>query len=236
MQEEKDLNENLQKQENPEEYVSGEDYREQMQELQPQTAPLKQAPTWKQKAAVIFLAIFGVTAVILWVMQFRSGLVINKPAPQQQPQVQQVDLQKQDTDQDGLSDYDELYFYNTSPYIEDTDSDGITDKSEIDAGQDPNCPTGQDCFESSEFSSQSDGSSDINNTSNNMPNAQVPNAQTSQTFSPDQEQIMNVLSGQADADILRQFLGSAGMSSEMLEGISDEQLLEIYQSTATEGE
>lgn len=225
-------NENL-LEEKPEEYVSGEDYREQMQELQPQTAPLKQAPTWKQKAAVIFLAIFGVTAVILWIMQFRSGLVINKPTPQQQPQAQQVDLQKQDTDQDGLSDYDELYFYNTSPYIEDTDSDGISDKSEIDAGQDPNCPTGQNCFASSEFSSQSDGSSK----SNNMPKAQVPNTQASQTFSPDQEQIMNVLSGQADADILRQFLGSAGMSSEMLEGISDEQLLEIYKSTATvEGE
>ncbi|MBI5465864.1 MAG: hypothetical protein HY974_01075, partial [Candidatus Kerfeldbacteria bacterium] len=33
-------------------------------------------------------------------------------------------LQTKDTDGDGLSDYDELYIYRTSPYLPDTDSDG----------------------------------------------------------------------------------------------------------------
>lgn len=54
-------------------------------------------------------------------------------------------LRDKDTDQDGLSDYDELYVYQTSPYLEDTDSDGIDDKKEIAQASDPRCPKGQDC-------------------------------------------------------------------------------------------
>src|SRR3989338_4498333 len=54
-------------------------------------------------------------------------------------------LQAQDTDGDGLSDYDEIYLHNTSAYISDTDSDGIDDAQEISAGQDPTCPTGENC-------------------------------------------------------------------------------------------
>jgi len=42
-----------------------------------------------------------------------------------------------DTDQDGLSDYQELADYNTSIYLPDSDSDGFTDKEEIEAKSDP---------------------------------------------------------------------------------------------------
>ena len=54
-------------------------------------------------------------------------------------------MQQKDTDLDGLSDYDELYVYQTSPYLPDTDSDGFLDFEEIQNNQDPNCPAGQDC-------------------------------------------------------------------------------------------
>ncbi len=56
-----------------------------------------------------------------------------------------LELQQKDTDLDGLSDYDELYLYQTSPYLPDSDSDGFTDFDEIQNNYDPNCPTGQDC-------------------------------------------------------------------------------------------
>ncbi len=54
-------------------------------------------------------------------------------------------MQNQDTDQDGLSDYDESYVYKTSAYIADSDSDGFKDGEEVKNNQDPNCPVGQDC-------------------------------------------------------------------------------------------
>ena len=57
-----------------------------------------------------------------------------------------LELQGKDTDLDGLSDYDELYVYKTSPYLPDSDSDGFNDLAEIEDGFDPNCPKGQECM------------------------------------------------------------------------------------------
>lgn len=54
-------------------------------------------------------------------------------------------LKQKDTDGDGLSDYEEVYTYNTSPYLKDTDGDGVPDGSEIKKGTDPNCKTGETC-------------------------------------------------------------------------------------------
>lgn len=51
-------------------------------------------------------------------------------------------LQQEDTDADTLSDFDELYIYNTSPYLADTDSDGTDDRAEIAAGTSPTCAAG----------------------------------------------------------------------------------------------
>ncbi len=61
------------------------------------------------------------------------------------PAIELAKLQDKDTDGDGLSDYDELLSYNTSPYLKDSDSDGQTDAAEIAKGTDPNCPAGKAC-------------------------------------------------------------------------------------------
>lgn len=54
-------------------------------------------------------------------------------------------LKATDTDLDSLSDYDEMYLYKTSPYLEDSDSDQISDSQEISQNSDPNCPEGSEC-------------------------------------------------------------------------------------------
>ncbi|MFH1207189.1 MAG: hypothetical protein V1668_01115 [Patescibacteria group bacterium] len=54
-------------------------------------------------------------------------------------------LRTKDTDKDGISDYDELYVFQTSPYLSDSDGDGIDDKKEIDQTTDPNCPKDKTC-------------------------------------------------------------------------------------------
>lgn len=56
-------------------------------------------------------------------------------------------LKLKDTDRDGISDYDEIYMYKTSPYLADSDSDGLSDAQEIAQGTDPNCPEGRNCFD-----------------------------------------------------------------------------------------
>ncbi|MDZ7755657.1 OmpA family protein [Rhodohalobacter sp.] len=48
------------------------------------------------------------------------------------------ELMERDSDGDGLSDYDEIYVYGTSPLNADTDDDGLTDNDEVNTyGTDP---------------------------------------------------------------------------------------------------
>jgi len=72
-----------------------------------------------------------------------------------------INQQASDTDQDGLSDYDELYLYYTSPYLEDSDSDGFSDFEEIQKNYDPNCPQGTVCQASGAPSSNTNTASDF---------------------------------------------------------------------------
>lgn len=53
------------------------------------------------------------------------------PEPVKPPVVEKVDLRKQDSDGDGLSDYDEINIYKTDPNNPDTDGDGLTDYQEV---------------------------------------------------------------------------------------------------------
>lgn len=116
-----------------------------------------------QTLSVIFVAVLGVLIVVFGFWKLGDSLQVPFPggdkkydpdnkivveteeiksADEEDPQV----LKQRDTDQDGLSDFDELYIYQTSPYLADTDSDGMTDIDEIKNQGDPTCPSGQNCF------------------------------------------------------------------------------------------
>ena len=106
--------------------------------------------TREQKMGAILIFAFAILTVGLGFLQLRNNIygpfVLH---PERERVAVFVDektrLQQIDTDRDGLNDFEELNFYQTSPYIPDTDSDGVTDKNELDEGTDPICPEGELC-------------------------------------------------------------------------------------------
>lgn len=106
--------------------------------------------TREQKMGVILLFAFSALTIGLGFLQLRNTIYGPFALRPKKNNVglfvdEQIRLQSIDTDQDGLNDFEELKFYETSPYIPDTDSDGIRDKEELDRGTDPLCPEGRLC-------------------------------------------------------------------------------------------
>ena len=187
--------------------------------------PPRQPLGKKQKMAAAFLVVFALVFVGLWIVQFKKNL--KEPfAPKSSQNTtdnnlkedNQADLRLIDTDKDGLSDWDELNIYKTSPYLEDSDSDGILDKDEVKNGEDPNCPKGQICEDSLMKDDASDDGGDVPVFNLNIG-----------TSSQGQTDLQGVLEGQADAAALRKSLLEAGMDPNMLNKIDDDTLMKSYQ-------
>lgn len=189
--------------------------------------------------ALAGLSTMSVAIVVMWFLQFKQnitaplyrqmGFTNNKEIEtafkgKTAEQLAQQDeaLKLADTDKDGLSDYDELNLYNTSPFLEDSDSDGVLDKVEIERGQDPNCPIGKDCSGSILVNpvATPTGSDAVNiGTTIDSPigNSVTGSSSLAATALP------------SDATSLRQVLLELGMDKTMLDQFSDQELLEAYQ-------
>jgi len=187
-----------------------------------------------QKNAVIVLAVLAVLIIVLWVwmMQARIKAPFNYGSTASTTDSAEIDynnlLKSTDTDKDGLSDYDEIYVYKTSPYLEDTDSDGLTDKQEVNNGSDPTCPKGQDC------TSPVVDTSTVVNSGNGSGATAATNTEASVSLDStaiSESVLQDVLNGKSDAATLRQFLISGGATKEELDQISDADLLKSYQET-----
>ncbi len=203
-----------------------------------------------QKIAIGILGFFAVTIIIMWFIQFKRSLerpfnTFSDSSSKQQVQVndntclgpncslqKESDLHNKDTDKDGLSDWDELNVYYTSPYLEDTDSDGFTDKEEIDSGNDPNCPAGRDCSEQTIKTNDNNQLEAADFKNENLSLDQISNGLNSVSDS----ELEKILQGQADAKTLRQALINSGASEEALNKISDEDLLKAYQQMLNNNE
>lgn len=154
------------------------------------------------------ILIFGLAAIVLGFFQFKNNIASPfwPKDPQNTNQIDKEDLlglRQKDTDQDGLSDYDELYIYGSSPYLKDTDSDGVNDEEEVIFGTDPSCPEGENCF--------AIWSDDTGNSS--VDPSEVPPGLFSGTR----------------VDQLRQVLQQAGMSASDLASFTDEELIATYE-------
>jgi len=118
------------------------------------------------------------------------------------------DLKNKDTDKDGISDYDELNIYHTSPYLKDSDSDGIWDKAEIEVGTDPNCSPDKICDKTG----------------------------ISKTPEIEGEAQKNIIEPIAELTMLsieeiKQILFKNGISQEQLNQVDDKTIREIYNET-----
>jgi len=203
-----------------------------------------------QKIAVVVLAVFAVAVFGMWLVQFKksisepftykgkdaAGTHSNMPL-----QDSEESLKNKDTDGDGLSDWDELYFYKTSPYLEDSDSDGFSDKQEIDNDKDPNCPAGRDCYsvgivdgdksvvDAGEKEQDVSSLNSLLNQFNVDASESVQGTGGTAGLAPDKASDLEALFGSdMNAATLRQLLLEYGMNKEMLDKISDEQLMQSY--------
>lgn len=209
-----------------------------------------------QKIAVAVLAVFALFIVGMWAVQLKKSITDpfaykgesannQNDAPYQQEDGEES-LKSKDTDGDGLSDWDELYFYKTSPYLEDSDSDGFSDKQEINNSKDPNCPTGRDCADSgivdgdtgvANNAGQAGNNQDLTNNLLNQFNASASSSAPSTSgAAPSAADIQGLLGGSMDAATLRQLLLEHGMQKEMLDQISDQDLMSSFNDMTQSGQ
>ncbi len=198
--------------------------------------------TKEQKTGFVLLLIFAVLTVGLGFLQLRNTIYSPFLVRPNQPSAtadlaldETIQLQKIDTDRDGLTDYDEFEFYKTSPYLPDTDSDGVKDKVEIENGDDPLCPRGEDCGspDNSPDIRDVDGGAETLLNEENSPLQLLDNTASlinsgeaikNVTNQPAEEVDISALSG--DVTVLRQLLLSTGaISEEQLNQIDDETIL-----------
>ncbi len=180
-----------------------------------------------QKTAVIVLAILAIAIIVFWILQFRSQLTRPfsfETKDTENQLINSLDPQQIDTDNDGLSNYDEINIYGTSAYLEDSDSDGVLDKVEIENGTDPLCATGQDC------NSFQEEPTTINDITEQIQADLIPPSNLDST-GIDEEYMREALSGQSNPATLRLILIQSGADPEMIESISDEDLMKIYQES-----
>jgi hypothetical protein len=119
--------------------------------------PRDDRPAFPHERVNLLLGLVAIGALFLGVWQIRTLIklpfAVNSSSNTSEQNINSViiegsnveALKNKDTDGDGLSDYDEIYIYKTSPYLKDTDSDGYDDKTEVTTGNDPLCPKGQNC-------------------------------------------------------------------------------------------
>ena len=208
---------------------------------------------------ILFIAV-GVSAIFLGIKQYTQKITspfaanvnaVTSLNSQLNGAPAAVDKTK-DTDGDGLSDYDEINIYHTSPYLKDSDSDGIPDGVEVKNGTDPNCPQGQTCShpvptgnlnapdasaainfdalqneESAVNSDQTDLNTLINNPAN-APASGTGSAPTTASQTP-------ATNSPSAADI-RAMLINAGLDQAALTGISDSDLVQLYNESLSETE
>jgi len=205
---------------------------------------MKKNKSKNQKTAFFFLLILAFSAIFLGfyelyqnVYHFSAKFPQGKSLTEKEEESQMralnyiMSLHKKDTDQDGLSDYDEMYNYKTSPYLYDSDGDKIGDKEELEQGSDPLCHQDKNCETEVIVPTQEveSGLAQTPELLNNQAEAQI------QPFNLEESSnaLKNLSISPEDitATQLRQMLEQAGFPQEQLDSYSDQDLMNRWQET-----
>lgn len=196
------------------------------------SAPLRPQFNREQKVAFGLILGFGSLALLLgsfylW-RHVASPFAISYTGPRflvgdEEDNAEALRQQQTDTDSDGVSDYDELYIYKTSPYLADSDSDGQTDKVEIDTGADPNCAPGAAC----DRGINSDDAVRPSGISGGVIGDTIASGQNLPGGTPE-EQLLATLQNFTVAEI-RQLLISSDIPEETVNAMSDEEVQATFQ-------
>lgn len=190
--------------------------------------------SFEQKVGILLLFVLGVGGLVLGVKYmgrhlerpFYNVKYYDGPEYVSADEQEARDIAEQrisDTDADGISDYDELYVYKSSPYLADSDSDGFSDYEEIFSGNDPNCPEGKECG----FYYAVDEAGSGLTTSDVI--AGLPNSGIEQpTVNFDSEADVYNYFTNMSADEIRETMLGAGMPAETLDQIDDATLIQLF--------
>jgi len=167
------------------------------------------------KGLIVFLIIIGILAIFLGYNQIKGAIyapfkqvIVEEPELPSEAEIFAF-LSTQDTDKDGLSDFDERFVYQTSVYIFDSDGDSFSDKEEVEAQSDP-----------------------LNSESTPY-RIDVPEKPSSeQIFSLSESDILNETI--SIEEIRNLLINEAGLSQEIVDKLDDKTLENLYNETKQE--
>lgn len=207
-----------------------------------------------QRISAGILGICGLIAFVFSVQRIRAGIL--DPFTVSQATIQsakkavdaidpgkrlEAEAKRRDTDGDGISDWDEERMFGTSPYLRDTDGDALADNVEIASGGNPNCPSSKVCA-----APKLDVSSLVSSSSYPFFGGDLTTENTGNTLLADFQRGMNQTRSDIvkttnasstyleptlvrDAREIRKVLKESGqVEASVLDQISDEQLLQLY--------
>ncbi len=197
---------------------------------------------FEHKVALLLIFVLGFGGLILGVKYVGKGLQVpfydilyydgeQFLTANEEEEAETQRLRETDTDEDGISDYNELYVYETSPYLNDSDSDGYSDYQEVFSGNDPNCPTGQDCgfyFASADAAGPGVSAEEF---IEGVPNSGIT-PPTEVTFETEAD-VFDYF-GQMSVEQIRETLIMAGASEEMVNAMDDETLVGLFNEALSE--
>ena len=189
------------------------------------------------KSLKIGFLVFAVFAVIFGIIQIGQTIKITNSNAQRKEQytnaLEDVKTRVLDTDEDGLTDWEEANLFGTSAYLADSDSDGIDDKDEIDQGTDPNCEQGKTCG-SGIIDIVEDAQQEIDNQGLVDNSAQ----DSGSGFSEESEAAMKAIEQGLTPTVsqIRALLKDSGIPGVQVNIASDEELMGIFNEVASQNQ